>query len=137
MSDDFETIAELDAALAELIPLMEAKGVVTPSAKAERVTIGRHNATLGSHRAQGHVFGEYGNVFFHADTLKGAIAKAREHIAALPTPETTALHKYMRNLGKVVDQGRKDGIPDEYTQPVSLTIKAMSDNLLAAPEGTS
>lgn len=127
---DYTTIAELQAAIDALVPLMAEKGVIKP--RAEYRIVSQSGGEIWLRCADEGT--QVGSFNAHIISAKGGIRKtvdaARAYIAVLPDPETAALHRYMNDLGKVVDQGRKDGIPDEYTQPVSLTIKAMSENLL-------
>jgi len=67
-------------------------------------------------------------------TVNGALDDAERIIAALPRLDDAKLHRHMARLADCVDQARDDGIADEYVQPLRITVAAMSENLLAAPE---
>jgi hypothetical protein len=41
---------------------------------------------------------------------------------------------YLGKLADAVDYGHENNIPAEYVDPVRITQKAMSDNLLPAPK---
>jgi len=64
---------------------------------------------------------------------KSALDDADRILAALPDNNTAALHRHMARVADCIDKAHVDGIPAEYVTPLRLTVKAMSDNLLAAP----
>jgi len=67
-----------------------------------------------------------------ADTFAGILDDLDAFIAALPDPETLVLRTYLGKLADAVDYGHENGIAAEYVDPVRITQKAMSDNLLTA-----
>ena len=67
------------------------------------------------------------------DTPEAALDDADRIIAALPDLETAKLHRHMARVADCIDAARSDGVADEYVTPLRLTVKAMSDNLLAGP----
>jgi len=67
------------------------------------------------------------------DTPEAALADADRIIAALPDLNTAKLHSHMARVAACIDKAHADGIADEYVTPLRVTVKAMSDNLLAAP----
>jgi hypothetical protein len=115
------TIEEIKAALDKLTAAMLEKGITAPSAE---LTLRR----VAAREFEGEWLKQ-----FHSETVADALAAASAYIAARPTPETAAMHEYMRRLGKAVDFGVANGIAAEYVDPVRITQKAMTDNLLAAP----
>lgn len=127
------TIEEIQAALDSLQDAMSEKGIIMPD---PRLTIRGHGARpyvgLMCAMTQNAFDGEHMKVIM-GDTVADAIASAVAYIAAFPAPEVAAMHKYMRKLGEVVDFGVANGIAAEYVDPVRITQKAMTDNLLAAP----
>ena len=114
---------------------MSEKGFVTPSCNfTVRSGSPKYQVDLWVKDGEGPQIGSMGIAdyleTFTAETPEDVFAAAMKRVADQPDPETAALHSYMRKLGKVADQGRAAGVPDEYINPVSLTIKAMSENLL-------
>lgn len=67
-----------------------------------------------------------------AETFTGVLDDLDAFIAALPDPETLVLRTYLGKLANAVDYGHQNGIAAEYVDPVRITQKAMSDNLLTA-----
>jgi len=128
----YETFEQVHAGLDELVRAMIEKSVLSPVAD---FTISSGSEQAIWLRSPDNLIGEYGYAVFRADTATEMFAKAKAHISALPDPENVVLNNYVKDLAKVVDKGRKDGVPDEYTDPVSLTIKAVYENLLPAPKG--
>jgi len=53
-----------------------------------------------------------------------------EFIKALPDAKTARLHDFMGQLGKVIDAGRDLGIEVDYLNPLTETMKRLSDNIL-------
>lgn len=127
------TIEEIQAALDKLTAAMLEKGITTPSA----------DLTLKAHGGKPYVSlfcssleCEFDGKWMKScpgETVDESLSAASAYIAARPTPETAAMHKYMRKLGEAVDFGVANGIAAEYVDPVRITQKAMTDNLLAAP----
>jgi len=58
------------------------------------------------------------------------IAKARKFIAELPTAEETKFREFMGALGNVIDLGRKNGIEVDFINPLTETMKRLSENAL-------
>ena len=132
-----KTIAEIQKARAEIITAMIDKGFVTPDC---RFTINdTYMLILQCHHKTGPRLNQHNDIsynymeYVHADTPQKAFKSAHAHILAIPDPETAAIQKYVNGLADAVDQGRADGIPSEYTDPVSVTIKAVYASLLPAP----
>ena len=67
------------------------------------------------------------------DTPEAALDDADRIVAALPDLENAKLHRHMARVADCIDSAHSDGIDDEYVTPLRLTVKAMSDNLLAGP----
>ncbi|MBB95626.1 MAG: hypothetical protein CML68_13675 [Rhodobacteraceae bacterium] len=61
---------------------------------------------------------------------EAAIAKLSEAIAALPSEEETNLLEFQRDLGHLIDKGRKFGIDVAYVNPLAETAKALAENAL-------
>ena len=82
---------------------------------------------IGSNRGKDHLGTAKG------DTPEAALDDADRIIAALPDLENAKLHRHMARVADCIDAAHSDGIADEYVTPLRLTVKAMSDNLLAGP----
>lgn len=68
-------------------------------------------------------------VFFGNDFAE-ALDKARKYINALPSAEQAKLNNFMRQLGKVIDHGKEDGIEVEFLNPLLDTMKRLSENII-------
>jgi len=58
-------------------------------------------------------------------------------IAALPDIDSAKLQSHMERVAICIDKAHEDGIPDEFVTPLRVTVKVMSDNLLAPPAGAT
>lgn len=67
---------------------------------------------------------------FNGDTADEVIAKALQFINALPDAKTAKLHDFMGQLGKVIDTGRDLGIDVDYLNPLTETMKRLSENII-------
>lgn len=65
-----------------------------------------------------------------ADTIEAAFEKAEAFIAAMPAAEQRKLHEFMGALGKVIDLGRANGIDVAYVNPLTETMKQLSENII-------
>ena len=124
-------IEQIQVELSAMIKAMMAKGVVTPRAElclrgdsdpmAQILSSLTHKTLDGDWLKQ-----------FTKPTIAEALDAAKAYIAALPDPETLVLRAYLGKLADAVDYGHENGIAAEYVDPVRITQKAMSDNLLTA-----
>ena len=81
------------------------------------------------HRAEGYSLG-----CASGETTDDALDAADAIIAALPSRENRAMHDHIKRVADCVEKARADNIPDEYVTPLSVTVKAMTDNLLEGPK---
>ena len=130
MTKDYTTIAEALEAIQSLVPLMVEKGIVTPRTSFEINDSLRVYVKLSFDQNKGPQLGSYGSAWIYADTIREAVAKARAAIMALKDPEIEAIARYQRKIATAVDEGRADGIPEEYTNPVSAVVHTIHENLL-------
>lgn len=123
------TYDEIKAALAELPPMMVEKGMRLPCA--EMHISANENCCIMLKCAKS-PSSDYADEyhFFRNEDPADAIAEARAWIEALPTPEAKAQTDYMRMLADAVDFGHANNIPAKYVDPVRITQKAMTENLL-------
>ncbi|MDH7787692.1 hypothetical protein QBD01_003719 [Ochrobactrum sp. 19YEA23] len=70
-----------------------------------------------------------GEAFRGADTYD-LVDQARKFIASLPTAEETKFREFMGALGNVIDLARKNGIEVEFINPLTETMKRLSENAL-------
>ena len=64
---------------------------------------------------------------------EASLGAARAYIAARPDPDCNVMRTYLAKLADAVDYATEHSIADEFVDPVRLTRKAMSDNLLPPP----
>ena len=130
------TIEEIQAALRDLEAALLEKGVITPEVQLH---------VKSSNSFCIHAGASYGTKPFdgrdyfveHDETVAGAIQKARDHIASLPSPEEQVTRTYLSKVGDAIDYAREHSIDDEYVTPLRNVTCAMTDNLLTGPEGRS
>lgn len=115
-------IAEIQAELDRLEPMLTAKGIVAPD-----LTF-RLSANVAPYVfVSWYAEPPYGkHEYRHFKTLDACKA----WIDALPTPEAKALRDHNDRLAKVIDAAREGGIPDEYITPLVTVREALSSNLL-------
>lgn len=124
------TIEEIQARLDALATAMTDKGLIQPEAKAQIEAGGRLLVVPAWRKTAGSFYGDACEVFAR-DSIPEALDAADAWCAALPTAETITMRTYLGKLADAVDYGHANGIPAEYVDPVRITQKAMSDNLLA------
>ena len=79
--------------------------------------------------------GEYGEVDYwyeypRGETVGDAIEKARAIIAKMPDAKTRQMQTFMAALGKVIDLGRDNSIDVDFLNPLTATMKALSENII-------
>jgi hypothetical protein len=67
--------------------------------------------------------------FFRGD-IGAALSEAAAFIADQPDAETTKLADFMAALGSVIDIGRQHGIDAEYLNPLTASMKKLSENVI-------
>ena len=126
-------IKEVHEKLDALAALMSDKGCVEPRTDV-RICSGSQIYIWMMNSTEGAQVGTYQTHYERAKTVSEALTKAETHIRAMPDPEDAALQRHVERLAEVADKARADNIPDEYIAPIPKIIKAISDNLLEAPE---
>lgn len=123
------TMDEIYAAINPMPAMLSAKGKVSP----EVTMMANANAHLYIHvawvKGGGRPYDRECEVFT-ADTFDEALTKAIAFINALPDAKTARLHDFMGQLGKVIDSGRDLGIDVDYLNPLTDTMKRLSDNII-------
>jgi hypothetical protein len=128
MTLDEMTCAQIREAMVLLCGALAEKGVITPQASLTINDSGKPNIHMSCRYDTEPFDGEKYKVIFGDDCIDQAMA----YVAAMPSPDTAHLHAFMRKLADAVDYGHANNIPAEYVDPVRITQKAMSDNLLVS-----
>ena len=123
---------EMQAAVDQLVKDMLDKGLRKPRAMAWIESGKQPCAFLRS--------GEYGEPAHlayskFAPTVAEALDAARAIIAAMPDAETTRLNNFMGALGKVIDLGRDLGVDVDFINPLTATMKRLSENVITDQRG--
>lgn len=124
------TIEEVYAAVNPMPAMLSAKGRVNPritiefEANARVVVWLRWQAERPKYRGDEEIKGAYGY------TADEAVAKALAMIKALPSLKEAKLHAFMADLGRLIDDGRSVGIDVEYLNPLTETMKRLSENII-------
>lgn len=125
------TIEQIQAELAALVVAMMDKGIKTPNAEfCISANESRMHVLLRADQSTGPWL--YGLEFAYGENPRNCFDIAAEIIAAVPSKEHLAMKTYLGKLADAVDYGHENGIAAEYVDPVRITQKAMSDNLLTA-----
>lgn len=72
----------------------------------------------------------YGITEIIRDEPEVAIALAMEFITGLPSPEEAKRQQFMTALGRVIDMGRENGIEVDFINPLTDTMKRLSENAI-------
>ena len=126
------TLEQIQSAMNALVAQMLAKGVVTP--KAEFIVCANEIFAL-------HLQSDYNSRCLNGEWLqiKTGIAPdelitwGNDFVSGLKSAEEKVLRTYLGKLADAVDYGHINGIAAEYVDPVRITQKAMTENLLPAP----
>jgi hypothetical protein len=124
------TIEEIYAAINTMPAMLSAKGRVKPRVTIEfeantRVIVWlRWQVDKPLYSGQDDLQGVYGN------TADEAVAEALSIIEGLPSAKEARLHAFMADLGHLIDDGRSVGIDVEYLNPLTETMKRLSENII-------
>ena len=126
------TLEQIQSAMNALVAQMLAKGVVTP--KAEFIVCANETFAL-------HLQSDYNSRCLNGEWLKTKraatpgelITWGNDFVSGLKSAEEKVLRTYLGKLADAVDYGHINGIAAEYVDPVRITQKAMTENLLSAP----
>ncbi len=69
------------------------------------------------------------------ETFEGVLAKAAEFISNLPSKSDMAKADFQKNLAKLIDRGNEIGIEVEFMNPLTATMKALSENIITDQRG--
>jgi hypothetical protein len=124
------TIDEIYAAINPMPAMLSAKGKAGPSVRLQIEANARISLLFSWMKSGSSKSWECDYECFISDTVDDAIAKAAAFINALPDAKTARLHDFMGQLGKVIDCGRDLGIDIDYLNPLTDTMKRLSDNII-------
>lgn len=123
---------EMQAAVDQLVKDMLDKGLRKPRARVmiksdEAPSVGIESGVYGE--------GDHNYSYPSAPTVAEALDAARAIIAAMPDAETTRLNNFMGALGKVIDLGRDLGVDVDFINPLTATMKRLSENVITDQRG--
>ncbi len=114
----------------DLVSAMMAKGMREPHAQVDiranqepqvyiRWKSGINRGVLGDDKYQ-----------FFEDDIGAGLSEAALFVADQPELEQQKLNDFMAALGTVIDLGRKHGIDAEYLNPLTASMKKLSENVI-------
>jgi hypothetical protein len=124
------TIQDIYDAINPLPAMLSAKGRVKPVVNLQieanaHITLHVNWVKPGSH----HDWERHYECFM-ADTAEETIAEGIAFINDLPNAKTAKLHEFMGELGKVIDSGRDLGVDVDFLNPLTDTMKRLSENII-------
>jgi len=124
------TIDEIYAAINPMPAMLSAKGKVNPVSYLRIEANAGIDLTLSWVKAGSSKEWDREYKCIHGDTADDAISEALSFINAIPDAETAKLHDFMGQLGKVIDAGRDLGIDVDYLNPLTDTMKRLSEKII-------
>lgn len=112
----------------ELSAAMVAKGMVAPAASLHIES----NAQPGVYLKWNDKSEQFGRAseWIVADTVADAFVEAERFVSSQPSAEQARLNEFMRALGKAIDLGNQYGIDAEYLNPLTASMKKLSENAI-------
>jgi hypothetical protein len=129
MMSDQTTISQVYEAINLMPALLSEKGKVEPTATVLIAANAQVSILLGWRRPYAESW-QTDSACFHGDTFDEIHEKAIEYIIELPSAEQAKLHRFMGELGKVIDGGRDAGIDIDFMNPLLDTMKRLSENVI-------
>lgn len=127
------TIEQIQDALQKLVAMMLEKNIPMPDVDA---TIKLERVFVYMTAKHGFKFPSGGNCeFFRGNTWPECFEKAKEFVKGLPSADELVMHEYLKKVSGVIDYATEHSIEDKYVQPLRDVTCAMTENLLAKPEG--
>lgn len=125
-----ETISDIYAAINPLPAMLSGKGKVKPEASLSIEANAQMRVSLNWVKATARNNWDRDYKSFSGDTADKVVTSALEFINAMPDAKTARLHDFMMQLGKVIDSGRDLGIEVDYLNPLTETMKRLSENVI-------
>jgi len=73
--------------------------------------------------------------YFNASDVAGVFTEARIFIEGLASPEELRKAAFLKLMGKCIELGKEYGIDTEFTNPLVVAMKKLSENALTGPAG--
>lgn len=124
------TIEEIYTAINPLPAALTAKGKVSPNVSF--VVEANANVAISMNWVKPHKQAEWDRNYetFLGESFEQALQKAVAFVNELPTAEQAKLHHFMGQLGKLIDDGKSDGIVVDYLNPLLDSMKRLSENVI-------
>lgn len=123
-------IEEIYAAINPMPAMMSAKGKVSPTATLHIEANARISLLLTNEKPNNYGAREREYKCFIGETADEVIGKAVTFIKDLPDAKIARLHDFLGQLGKVIESGRDLGIDVDYLNPLTDTMKRLSENVI-------
>ena len=130
------TIDEIYAAINPMPAMLSAKGRVKPEVRFQIEANARISLHINWVKPNQTRDWDRDYECFIAETFEATVKKALEFISGLPDAKTARLHDFMGQLGKVIDSGRDLGIEVDYLNPLTETMKRLSENIITYQPST-
>lgn len=125
-----KTIDEIYAAINPLPAMLTEKGKVSPTIDVRiKANAGLEICMSWRKRYADNEWDRDYQVFL-GETFDHALSKAVTFVKALPSAEQDKLHHFMGKLGKLIDDGKSDGIAVDFLNPLLDTMKRLSENVV-------
>lgn len=132
-----KTIDEIYAAINPFPAMLSAKGKVRPVANLQIEANASVSLHLNWMKADSSREWDRNYEVFVGANADEAIGKAISFINSLPDAKTARLHEFLGQLGRVIDSGRSLGIEVDYLNPLTETMKRLSENILTHKRGAA
>ena len=121
-------VEQIQARLAALITAMMDKDLRNPTALFQ--IKGDERFMVGMSSGGGYGEPDHWYDYPTGDDPEEAFAKADSIIAAMQDAKTRNMQMFMGALGKVIDLGRDNGIEVGFLNPLTETMKRLSENII-------
>lgn len=121
-------VEQIHSRLAALITAMMDKGLRNPTALFQ--IKGNAGFMVGLTSGGGYGEPDHWYAYPHGNTPEDAFEKADTIIAAMQDAKTRNMQMFMGALGKVIDLGRDNGIEVDFLNPLTETMKRLSENII-------
>jgi hypothetical protein len=135
-SGTMTTVANIYAAVNPLPAKLSAKGRREPTLKVEiEANAGFTITTTWKKRKATADWDRDYNCFLGSD-FNEVLEKVVAFINDLPSAEQSVLHEFMGQLGRLIDEGRADGIAIDFLNPLMESMKRLSENVITHKQVT-
>lgn len=124
------TIEEIYAAINPMPAMLSAKGKVKPEAHFQINANARVGIYLSWVKDGASNDWDRDFKYFIVETFDEALSEALAFIRDMPDAKTARLQRFMNQLGKVIDFGRDVGVDVDFINPLTETMKRLSENII-------